>query len=158
MIRGAIAFGLVLRLEPLKLITGTDAEKKLSVITSTAITLVVGTTIIFGSTMMPVQKWLLPKLSEEEIIKQMVGNEDEDDAEDDQAQNLLEEIRKRDEDEEEKAEFKMQQFDINKSTNVSDQKQKKKTNEKRGSNNHAEGDHFEEFLHPNMRNSIAKPD
>jgi hypothetical protein len=63
MIRGAIAFGLVLRLDTL--ITGEDKENKLSVITSSAITLVVGTTLIFGSTMMPVQKWLLPKLTEE---------------------------------------------------------------------------------------------
>ena len=63
MIRGAIAFGLVLRLDTL--ITGDLHAEKVSVIKSTAITLVVGTTLIFGSTMMPVQKWLLPKLTEE---------------------------------------------------------------------------------------------
>ena len=73
MIRGAIAFGLVLRLG--NLITN---PVKLQVITTSAITLVVGTTLIFGSTMAPVQKWLLPKLTEEELIKQMIHVEDED--------------------------------------------------------------------------------
>ena len=68
MIRGAIAFGLVLRLSS-SLISDNN---KLEVITTTALTLVVGTTLLFGSTMAPVQKWLLPKLTEEELIKQMI--------------------------------------------------------------------------------------
>jgi hypothetical protein len=37
------------------------------------LTLVVSTTLIFGSTMSLVQKLLLPKLSEDEIIEQMIG-------------------------------------------------------------------------------------
>ena len=74
MIRGAIAFGLVLKLGPGGLITkppdykDVDAQK-LNVITTTALTLVVGTTLLFGSTMAPVQKFLLPKLTEIEIVK-----------------------------------------------------------------------------------------
>ena len=46
LIRGAIAFGLVLRLS--SIITNTE---KLEIIETTALTLVVSTTLIFGSTM-----------------------------------------------------------------------------------------------------------
>jgi hypothetical protein len=51
MIRGAIAFGLVLRVGKEGLI---KSEDDIQVITTTAITLVVGTTLLFGSTMAPV--------------------------------------------------------------------------------------------------------
>ena len=75
LIRGAIAFGLVLRLSGII----TD-NNKLMIIETTALTLVVSTTLIFGSTMSIVQKALLPKLTEDQIMEQMVG---EDDLEDD---------------------------------------------------------------------------
>ena len=52
-------------------------------------TLVVSTTLIFGSTMSLVQKLLLPKLSEDEIIEQII---DESELEKDQAQNLQKEL------------------------------------------------------------------
>jgi NhaP-type Na+/H+ or K+/H+ antiporter len=62
LIRGAIAFGLVLRL------SGHIKEKeKLDVIETTALTLVVSTTLIFGSTMSIMQKLLVPKLTKDEI-------------------------------------------------------------------------------------------
>ena len=48
MIRGAIAFGLVLKVGKEGLIKSGD---NVEVITTTAITLVVGTTLLFGSTM-----------------------------------------------------------------------------------------------------------
>lgn len=48
-------------------------------------TLVVSTTLIFGSTMSLVQKLLLPKLTEDEIFEQMVG---ESELGEDQADNL----------------------------------------------------------------------
>lgn len=83
LIRGAIAFGLVLRLSGI--ITG----EKLEIIETTALTLVVSTTLIFGSTMSMVQKILLPKLSEDEIIEQMIG---ESDLGEDQADNLQKEL------------------------------------------------------------------
>jgi hypothetical protein len=82
LIRGAIAFGLVLRLSGI-----IKVEKKLEIIETTALTLVVSTTLIFGSTMSMVQKALLPKLSEDEIFEQMVGE-----SELDQAQNLQNEL------------------------------------------------------------------
>ena len=41
---------------------------------TTALTLVVSTTLIFGSTMSLVQKLLLPKLSQEQIIDEMLGD------------------------------------------------------------------------------------
>jgi iron only hydrogenase large subunit-like protein len=53
------------------------------------LTLVVSTTLIFGSTMSLVQKLLLPKLSEDEIIEQMIG---ESELGEDQAQNLEKEL------------------------------------------------------------------
>ena len=62
-------------------------EEKLEIIETTALTLVVSTTLIFGSTMSMVQKALLPKLSEDEIFEQMVGE-----SELDQAQNLQNEL------------------------------------------------------------------
>lgn len=80
LIRGAIAFGLVLKLS--NIIT---VPEKLEIIETTALTLVVSTTLIFGSTMSLVQKLLLPKLSEDEIFEQMVG---ESDLGEDQAENL----------------------------------------------------------------------
>ena len=49
----------------------------------------VSTTLIFGSTMSLVQKLLLPKLSEDEIIEQII---DESELEKDQAQNLQKEL------------------------------------------------------------------
>jgi hypothetical protein len=59
--------------------------EKLDIIETTALTLVVSTTLIFGSTMSLVQKLLLPKLTEDEIIEQLVG---ESDLGEDQAENL----------------------------------------------------------------------
>lgn len=67
LIRGAIAFGLVLRL------SGIITNDKLRIIETTALTLVVSTTLIFGSTMSIVQKALLPKLTEDQIMEQMVS-------------------------------------------------------------------------------------
>jgi anaerobic C4-dicarboxylate transporter len=64
-------------------------EEKLEIIETTALTLVVSTTLIFGSTMSMVQKALLPKLSEDEIFEQMVG---ESELGEDQAQNLQNEL------------------------------------------------------------------
>lgn len=58
LIRGAIAFGLVLRLDATLV-----QEKHLQVITTTALTLVVSSTFIFGSTIQIVQKLLIPPLS-----------------------------------------------------------------------------------------------
>lgn len=52
LIRGAIAFGLVLRIP--------ETEPERPVIVTTSLTLVIFTTIIFGSTMPLVSKWLLP--------------------------------------------------------------------------------------------------
>jgi hypothetical protein len=71
LIRGAIAFGLVLRLSGI-----IKDNNKLMIIETTALTLVVSTTLIFGSTMSLVQKALLPKLTEDEIMEQMVGESD----------------------------------------------------------------------------------
>ena len=84
LIRGAIAFGLVLRLSGI-----IKVEEKLEIIETTALTLVVSTTLIFGSTMSMVQKALLPKLSEDEIFEQMVG---ESELGEGQAQNLQNEL------------------------------------------------------------------
>jgi anaerobic C4-dicarboxylate transporter len=64
-------------------------KEKLEIIETTALTLVVSTTLIFGSTMSLVQKLLLPKLSEDEIIEQII---DENELEKDQAQNLQKEL------------------------------------------------------------------
>ena len=64
-------------------------KEKLEIIETTALTLVVSTTLIFGSTMSLVQKLLLPKLSEDEIIEQII---DESELEKDQAQNLQKEL------------------------------------------------------------------
>ena len=47
MIRGAIAFGLVLKLSPDQIYD----DRKRDLITTTALTLVVGTTVLFGSAM-----------------------------------------------------------------------------------------------------------
>jgi NhaP-type Na+/H+ or K+/H+ antiporter len=84
LIRGAIAFGLVLKLSNIIL----DKEK-LEIIETTALTLVVSTTLIFGSTMSLVQKLLLPKLTEDQIIEQMIG---ESELGEDQAENLQKEL------------------------------------------------------------------
>jgi NhaP-type Na+/H+ or K+/H+ antiporter len=73
LIRGAIAFGLVLRL------SGYIKEKeKLDIIETTALTLVVSTTLIFGSTMSLMQKLLLPKLTKDEINQQLIGENELD--------------------------------------------------------------------------------
>jgi len=85
LIRGAIAFGLVLRLSGVI----TDPTK-LEIIETTALTLVVSTTLIFGSTMSLVQKALLPKLTDEEIIEQMIGESDLGEEQQDNLQKELE--------------------------------------------------------------------
>ena len=46
-------------------------------------------------------------------------------------------------------------YNINKTTNLDDEKAKKETVGKRGSVNHEDTDHYEEFLHPNMRLSVS---
>ena len=57
LIRGAIAFGLVLRIEP--------NIKEKDVIVTTALTLVIITTLLFGSLMPLVQRWLVPHKPED---------------------------------------------------------------------------------------------
>ncbi len=162
LIRGAIAFGLVLRL--------TDIIKdnnKLQIIETTALTLVVSTTLIFGSTMSIVQKALLPKLTEDQIMEQMVG---EDDLEDDQAKNLQKELESKQsmiENDNDKPLIpkngkmlkKPKDIDagpktgnINQSKEFIKEKTKKPDNQSQDSVNES-SDHFEEFLHPNMRHS-----
>ncbi len=54
LIRGAIAFGLVLRLGEFLPVEIPGNKEKLGVFETTALTLVVGTTLLFGSTMAPV--------------------------------------------------------------------------------------------------------
>lgn len=58
MIRGAIAFGLVLKID------GTKVPES-EVIVTTSLALVLITTVVFGGTMPLVQKWLVPPLEEE---------------------------------------------------------------------------------------------
>jgi len=53
MIRGAIAFGLVLRIDP--------SFKNRDVIITTSLSLVVFTTVVFGSILGPLQKKLFPE-------------------------------------------------------------------------------------------------
>jgi hypothetical protein len=150
MIRGAIAFGLVLRLD--NFIKEADADKKLSVIKSSAITLVVGTTLIFGSTMMPVQKWLLPALTEEQIFDQLVDKDTM--IEDEQSQNLMEEMESRMNKDEE---LDGSKGGINKTKNLDEKKTSTSQDlANRGSVNHEDNDHYEEFLHPNMRLSVKE--
>ncbi len=159
LIRGAIAFGLVLRLSGII----TD-NNKLMIIETTALTLVVSTTLIFGSTMSIVQKALLPKLTEDQIMEQMVG---EDDLEEDQALNLQKELEsKQSVIENDKPlipkngnMLKPKDIDagpktgnINQTKEFSKEKTKKLDNQSHGSVNESL-DHYEEFLHPNMRNS-----
>lgn len=62
LIRGAIAFGLVLRIDASKV----DSR---SVIVTTCLTLVVFTTVFFGATVGSMQAWLFPKesLAEEQV-------------------------------------------------------------------------------------------
>jgi hypothetical protein len=74
LIRGAIAFGLVLRLSGY-----IKVKEKLDIIETTALTLVVSTTLIFGSTMSLMQKLLLPKLTKAEINQQLIGENELDD-------------------------------------------------------------------------------
>ena len=74
LIRGAIAFGLVLRLSGY-----IKVKEKLDIIETTALTLVVSTTLIFGSTMSLMQKLLLPKLTKDEINQQLIGENELDD-------------------------------------------------------------------------------
>ena len=57
LIRGAIAFGLVLRID--------NTIKEKDVIVTTALTLVIITTLLFGSSMPLVQRWLVPQIEEE---------------------------------------------------------------------------------------------
>ena len=61
MIRGAIAFGLVLKLNGD--LVADDGTR--SLIRTTALTLVVSTTVLFGSFMPLVQNWLVPPKDEE---------------------------------------------------------------------------------------------
>lgn len=77
LIRGAIAFGLVLQLDN-HLIAD---DNKRNVITTTALTLVISTTIIFGSTMPLVQKLLVPP-KEEEAHEYDAVDQDHDGTED----------------------------------------------------------------------------
>lgn len=58
LIRGAIAFGLVLKLDS-SIVPNDDTR---NVITTTALTLVISTTLMFGSTMPLVQRYLVPPL------------------------------------------------------------------------------------------------
>lgn len=60
LIRGAIAFGLVLKLDETLI-----QKKYINVIKTTALTLVISTTLIFGSTMQLVQKALIPPLNDD---------------------------------------------------------------------------------------------
>ena len=160
LIRGAIAFGLVLRLSGII----TDHEK-LAIIETTALTLVVSTTLIFGSTMSLVQKLLLPKLSDDEIIEQMIG---ESDIGDNQAENLQKELESKlsvlEEDDQEnkpffskggnakrpnKAESGIPKGNINKTEDQKAKEKENKSSRSKGSVNDT-NDHYEEFLHPNM--------
>jgi hypothetical protein len=156
LIRGAIAFGLVLRLS--NIITN---PVKLGIIETTALTLVVSTTLIFGSTMSLVQKGLLSKLSDDEIIEQLL---DESDLIEDQADNLQQELESKHtlDDEEQDSKKKKEKKGKNKTPTGKINKTVEKTKEKksktpdmksRGSVNEdsSEEDEFEEFLHPNMR-------
>ena len=68
LIRGAIAFGLVLKLDNTLV-----KQENLAVITTTALTLVVSSTLIFGSTMQMVQRVLIPPLSDIQKVKELVG-------------------------------------------------------------------------------------
>lgn len=139
-------------------------EEKLEIIETTALTLVVSTTLIFGSTMSLVQKLLLPKLSEDEIIEQMIGDSD---LGEDQAQNLQKELESKQsvleaEDGENKPFFSKGgnaqrpkvpaagpvTGNINKTADQTKDKEKKSSRSK-GSVNETV-DHYEEFLHPNM--------
>ena len=58
MIRGAIAFGLVLRIDK-------DSYKNRDVIVTTSLSLVIFTTVVFGSTVGLLQKFLFKKKTEE---------------------------------------------------------------------------------------------
>jgi NhaP-type Na+/H+ or K+/H+ antiporter len=71
MIRGAIAFGLVLRLEEYHGIN----EDSRQIITTTSLTLVVFTTIVFGSFMPLVQRLLVPGKEEPEAHEEIEQRE-----------------------------------------------------------------------------------
>jgi sodium/hydrogen exchanger-like protein 6/7 len=66
LIRGAIAFGLVLKLDTMPELVN---PINLPVIRTTALTLVISTTLIFGSTMQMVQKALIPPLTDMQIAR-----------------------------------------------------------------------------------------
>ena len=70
MIRGAIAFGLVLRLSDYHEIN----EESRKVITTTALTLVVLTTVVFGSLMPLVQRLFVP--GKEPVVHEEIENRD----------------------------------------------------------------------------------
>jgi len=86
-----------------------------------------------------------------------------DDLKEDQQDNLLNELRSKDNDDEkeeakegdESAGNVSETYNINKTTNLEDEKGKKEAIGKRGSINHDDNDHYEEFLHPNMRQSVV---
>jgi len=59
MIRGAIAFGLVLRISP--------SFVNRDVIVTTSLSLVIFTTVVFGSVLGSLQSCLMPETKEEEI-------------------------------------------------------------------------------------------
>ncbi len=75
MIRGAIAFGLVLKVDE-NLI---PEKYNLQVITTTALTLVISTTIVFGSMMPLVQKKLVPPKEDEAHEYDEVDSDDAND-------------------------------------------------------------------------------
>ena len=64
MIRGAIAFGLVLRIDK-------DSYKNRDVIVTTSLSLVIFTTVVFGSTVGLLQRCLFSKKSAEEPVNQI---------------------------------------------------------------------------------------
>ena len=109
--------------------------------------------------MAPVQKWLLPKLTEEELIKQMMPSDA--DIEDEQSENFLNELKSKnggDDDDGENKSFAERKGNINKTTNLDEDTSKsiKPAPRNRNSVNHDDNEHYEEFLHPNMRLSVAK--
>lgn len=70
MIRGAIAFGLVLRLTDYNI-----DEDSAKIITTTALTLVVFTTIVFGSLMPLVQRCLVPGVEKPEDFEEIMNRD-----------------------------------------------------------------------------------
>lgn len=159
LIRGAIAFGLVLKLDGMPELVN---PAHLPVIRTTALTLVISTTLFFGSTMQMVQKALIPPLSDMQIARQLVGKtkfealvkeigeENEDDEEDKHQDYLTEQLIVKNANHRPTEEKKLilPSTDINK---TSDQEKKKSPGHR-----HSINSEHEEFLHPNMRESIIE--